>query len=171
MDVEQESKYEIVDGELVNRATGGVIPADEPVFIFRAQDIWAVPALKHYHNQVSSPAHAAVVASRIHDFEDFARDNPDRMKEPDSLAAAPDPTPLPDEPTPARVVGTIAAQHGHDDTPPTPAPTPEPEPVDPSGGADSPSPHPVEAGVNDQDKPAPKVSDVTSASKGKPKTK
>lgn len=81
----QEPKYDVdLNGQIINRATGKTIPSDEPVMIFRAQDRRAVTALKAYYVSCNLPDHRAVVASRIADFERFAKDHPERMKEPDS---------------------------------------------------------------------------------------
>jgi hypothetical protein len=46
MDINQERKYDAVDGKIVNRATGKPIPDDEPIVIFRAKDKLAVLAHK-----------------------------------------------------------------------------------------------------------------------------
>lgn len=79
----QEPKYTTnADGRLVNRETGSVIPDDEPVFILRARDIHAIPALKHYLSLCEVQGHQNVVESRINDFEQFKLDHPDRMREP-----------------------------------------------------------------------------------------
>jgi hypothetical protein len=82
----QEPKYTTSSkhGRLVNRDTGTAIPDDEPVFVFRAQDRKALQALRVYALSVEQPDHAAVVARRVADFEAFAMNHPDRMKEPDS---------------------------------------------------------------------------------------
>lgn len=87
MKPEQEPKYDVnADGRIFNRATGQVIPDDEPVFIFRARDRHAIKALKYYANVCTDDDHVAVVERRVDDFRAFRKMHPDRMKEPDSPA-------------------------------------------------------------------------------------
>lgn len=85
---DQEPKYTTAtsSGRIVNRETGKPIPDFEPVMIFRAQDVRAVPALWGYHDACVDIAHRAVIKARIADFERFAKEYPERMKEPDSAA-------------------------------------------------------------------------------------
>lgn len=79
----QESKYDCTpEGKIVNRATHRVIPDDEPIFILRAQDRNAAAAIAAYMQTCQSADHRAVVKSRLIDFQTFALENPDRMKEP-----------------------------------------------------------------------------------------
>lgn len=85
----QEPKYTVNGSAIVNRASGEAIPADEPVFIFRARDARALYALKCYASYCGQSAHALVVLDRIDDFRRFKESNPARMKEPDT---APTPT-------------------------------------------------------------------------------
>ena len=82
----QEPKYTTASasGRIVNRSTGKPIPDDEPVMVFRAQDRNAVPMLWAYYDACQIPDHKAVIKSRIADFERFAKEHPERMKEPDS---------------------------------------------------------------------------------------
>lgn len=86
----QEPKYTTASatGRIVNRETGKPIPDYEPVMIFRAQDKRAVPALWGYHDACTDAGHRAVIKARIADFERFAVEHPDRMKEPDSKPVA-----------------------------------------------------------------------------------
>lgn len=66
MKVEQESKFDAVDGRLVNRATGEPIPDDEPVFVLRAKDASAVKALVTYMNHcVDGSVHREAVKRRL----------------------------------------------------------------------------------------------------------
>lgn len=82
----QEPKYTTAtaSGRVVNRATGKPIGDDEPIMIFRAQDKNVVPMLWAYYDTCVNADHRAVIKSRIADFERFATEHPDRMKEPDS---------------------------------------------------------------------------------------
>jgi len=82
----QEPKYTVNGSAIVNRASGEAIPADEPVFIFRARDKHAVSALRQYLYLVRG-THSAAVAQRIRDFNDFYSAHPERMKEPDTASA------------------------------------------------------------------------------------
>jgi hypothetical protein len=91
--IEQEPKY---GGALFNRASGESIPADEPVFIFRARDWYSVNVLAHYGRMLPDGAHRAAVWARVADFKAFAAEHPDRMKEPDTALQAPQ---APDTPT------------------------------------------------------------------------
>lgn len=84
MKVEQESKFDAIDGHLVNRATGDPIPDDEPVFVLRAKDWCALPALVAYSELVTDDAHRAAVEARIEQFRRFSETHSDRMKLPDT---------------------------------------------------------------------------------------
>ncbi len=61
-----------------------VIPDDEPIMIFRARDKHAAHTIRDYLGRCRDEKHASVVYERIKDFEQFAKDHPDRMKEPDT---------------------------------------------------------------------------------------
>lgn len=84
MPVHQEPKYGIRAGRLYNRASGDNIPANEPVFIFRARDKKAVPALHFYVGICNDREHVAAVQQRIDDFQAFAKQHPHLMKHPDT---------------------------------------------------------------------------------------
>lgn len=84
MNPNQEPKYKIEDGKLVNRQSGEAIPDDEPVFILRARDIMAVETLSRYHSRIMDNEHARAVHFRIEQFERFAKAHPERMKSPDT---------------------------------------------------------------------------------------
>ncbi|MFK4706166.1 hypothetical protein ABIC83_003005 [Roseateles asaccharophilus] len=80
----QDPKYAIQDGRLVNAASGEPIPADEPVFIFRAKDPRALEALQAYVNACENTQHVQAVEQRIIDFERFAETHASSMREPDT---------------------------------------------------------------------------------------
>lgn len=84
MHIGQESKYDVRDGQIVNRHTGVPIPSDEPIFILRAKDQRAVTALTAYYAAVTDPEHAKAVAARIEAFRAFAIAYEERMREPDT---------------------------------------------------------------------------------------
>lgn len=89
--VSQEPKYTVDGSSILNRSSGVAIPADEPVFVFRARDVLAIDALKTYEAQVALRAdsdHLAAVRNRIEDFARFAETHPDLMKVPDSPTAS-----------------------------------------------------------------------------------
>lgn len=81
---DQDPKFEFKEGQLVSRDSGPV-PKDEPVFILRARDSRAVAAMAYYQSICRDADHQAAVGKRIEDFERFERENPDRMKEPDTI--------------------------------------------------------------------------------------
>ena len=83
----QEPKYGIRDGRIVNRLSGTSIPDDEPIFIFRAKDRLAVRILTAYFSAIEDPEHARTVADRLEDCKRFAREHPERMKDPDTRSA------------------------------------------------------------------------------------
>lgn len=82
--MEQEPKYDFRDGHVFNRANGEMIPEDEPVFVFRARDIHAADILRLYAGRVSDPQHLQAVLARAVQFDQFAHNHPDRMKQPDT---------------------------------------------------------------------------------------
>ena len=87
----QEPKYTTDGASIINRASGKPIPAEEPVFIFRARDRKALVALSAYAGAVSNTDHFWAVKRRMDDFRRFESKNPTLMKDPDtqSLAEAP----------------------------------------------------------------------------------
>lgn len=88
MEAYQEPKYEIkeVDGQqrLVNRQSGVPIPEDEPLFILRARDVYAALIIQEYAQKCCNGPHKNAVAIRAEQFQNWAMEHPDRMKEPDS---------------------------------------------------------------------------------------
>lgn len=76
-----EPDYEL---RIVNRVSGEPIPDDEPIFILRARDIHALDTLADYHDRCDDIGHSQAVVSRIRNFEDFKKQHPERMKEPDT---------------------------------------------------------------------------------------
>jgi hypothetical protein len=78
-----ERKYMIQDNRLVKKIGEVPIPDDEPLFILRAQDRKALPALTAYCSILDTLEHRAEVTKSINDFREFQEKNPERMKEPD----------------------------------------------------------------------------------------
>lgn len=89
MPVTQESKYGIRDNWLFNRSSGEFIPAEEPVFIFRARDKLALMAIFHYISLCvrfigGDHSHVKALRARAAEFEKFTKQFPTRMKFPDT---------------------------------------------------------------------------------------
>lgn len=78
----KERKYKIKDGQIVKRDGEQPIPDGEPLFIFRAQDRKALPALLAYHMICDNLDQMAEVKKVIDDFRDFQEKNPEKMGEP-----------------------------------------------------------------------------------------
>lgn len=88
MNAYQEPKYKIDNGTLVNRQSGEPIPSDEPVIVFRARDFYAIDVLNAYLSKIRLPEHAKAVRYRIAQFHQWAKEHPERMKEPDTQLTA-----------------------------------------------------------------------------------
>jgi hypothetical protein len=85
MDINQNPKYDVDKrGRIFNRSSGEVIPDDEPVFILRARDRWAIDVLLHYQGLCQDREHRLAVERRIEEFDRFQDENAERMKEPDT---------------------------------------------------------------------------------------
>jgi hypothetical protein len=84
MNINQERKYEAVDGKLVNRDTGIAIPDDEPVIVFRAKDRNSIGAMFAYLSLCTNKTHRNVIHERIQAFAAWQQANPKRVREPDS---------------------------------------------------------------------------------------
>jgi len=69
-------------GQFVNRVSGEAIPLDEPIIIFRARDHHSFHILREYLSMVSDEHHKTAIRERMSEFAEFARNNPDKMKEP-----------------------------------------------------------------------------------------
>lgn len=76
-------KYDIVNNQLVKRNTGVPVPTDEPLFILRACDINALPALLGYLMLCDTLEQREMVTHTVKDFKQFAKDHPERIKEPE----------------------------------------------------------------------------------------
>lgn len=62
-------------------------PVDEPLFVLRAQDRYAGPAIGHYLEMCKvadlSEPHVNAVNAAWQDFQEFFDSNPDKVKDPD----------------------------------------------------------------------------------------
>ena len=59
---------DVLSGEVVNKESLAEIPAEEPVFLLRAQDPASVPTMIEYQIRAQDPAVKAGVAERIREF-------------------------------------------------------------------------------------------------------
>ena len=73
------------EGNLVKMSNGDIVPEDEPVIVFRARDLYAVPTLYYYlslHQFDGAEWNRDMVREMIVRFEKFKEEHPDRMKYP-----------------------------------------------------------------------------------------
>ncbi len=86
-------KYSIDGERVVNTVSGEAIPDDEPVFLLRARDRLAVPALRVYLELCRAFActaqHNVGVVECLKVFQDFRDKNPQLMKDPGSSLGTP----------------------------------------------------------------------------------
>ncbi len=78
-----ELKYGIEGGRLVKKSDGVPVPEDEPVFILRAKDTKAIAALTAYSVLIERLEQKEMVRKSIMAFLKFAKENPDKMGEPE----------------------------------------------------------------------------------------
>lgn len=82
LSVEQNAKYNTTpNGKIINRETGISIPSDEPVFIVRAKDLYALAIIKAYAN-ISVGEHVEKMQPVIDAFESWRAENEDKVKHP-----------------------------------------------------------------------------------------
>lgn len=77
-----ERKYKILNGQLVKRNGEKPIPENEPLFILRAKDRKALPALVAYNIILDNLDQKAEVTKSVNDFRKFQENNPEKMQEP-----------------------------------------------------------------------------------------
>lgn len=79
-------RYHIEGNQIIKTSNGTVIPEDEPTIIFRARDWLTVPLLYAYYELACDDKcvqeHLDGIQERIREFEKFAVEHPDRMKQP-----------------------------------------------------------------------------------------
>lgn len=78
-----ERKYKIRDGKIVKKSNEVPIPDDEPIFILRAKDRKALPALLAYNMILDKLTQKAAVTKCINDFRAFQEKNLEKMGEPE----------------------------------------------------------------------------------------
>jgi len=76
-----EAKYNIIEAQ--NKQTRQLIPSDEPVFLFRAQDKLTRRVLCDYADLLPEGSHKEQVLIQIGKFIGFAETYSYRMKDPD----------------------------------------------------------------------------------------
>lgn len=81
-----DGKFSIVGNQIVKKSNNEAIPPDEPLFLLRARDRLAVPILRIYE-QLSivdrcNDYHFNALNGSIQIFEKFAKEHPNRMKQP-----------------------------------------------------------------------------------------
>lgn len=80
------SRFHIEDGKLIKTSNGQAIPDDEPVVILRGRDHLALPMLRIYRIlSIIDKVTLYFLAEQdktIADFEQFAQEHPERMKQP-----------------------------------------------------------------------------------------
>lgn len=73
-------------GDIVKRSNGEIIPEDEPLFLIRARDRLAIPALLAYKELSMKDGcndyHFSHLDVDIAAFEKFKVEHPERMKQP-----------------------------------------------------------------------------------------
>ena len=77
-----ERKYKIMDGRIVKKSNEVPIPDSEPLFVLRAKDRKALPALLAYLMILDNLDQKAEVTKSINDFRRFQEEHPERMGEP-----------------------------------------------------------------------------------------
>ncbi len=77
-----ERKYKIKDDQLVKRDREKPVPEDEPLFILRAKDRKALPAILAYHMICDNLDQMESVKKTIDDFRSFQEKYPEKMGEP-----------------------------------------------------------------------------------------
>lgn len=79
-------KYHAAREGIVKTSTGELIPGDEPLILFRARDLQALPALLAYKAACQAagcePYQLASIQERIEAFQQFSMKQPARMKQP-----------------------------------------------------------------------------------------
>lgn len=80
------NRFEIRDNQIVKISNGEILPADEPLFLIRARDQLALPALREYRDLMVADGCNDYIMDlmdeMISKFEEFTFDNPDKMKQP-----------------------------------------------------------------------------------------
>lgn len=71
MNTYQEPKYKIAGDKLVNRQDGIPIPDDEPLFLIRAKDHYALSALMAYLRALPEGPHKEAVSVRCAQFSNW----------------------------------------------------------------------------------------------------
>lgn len=80
------NRFEVRGGQIIKIANGEVLPVDEPLFLVRARDWLAVPALLHYKSLMQKDGCNDYILELMDEmlgkFSDFATQHPEKMKQP-----------------------------------------------------------------------------------------
>lgn len=80
------NRFHIENNEIIKTSNGDPIPHDEPLLILRARDRLAIPILKIYQELAKVDGcndwFLGEQDVTLKQFEDFAREHPERMKQP-----------------------------------------------------------------------------------------
>lgn len=80
----QDKKYDIEHNRLINAASGEPIPADEPIFIFRAKDKHLLKVLAEYRMMCENDEHVGAVEQREVEISEWQQRTRHRIGEPDT---------------------------------------------------------------------------------------
>ena len=79
-------KYHIESEKIIKTSNGEEVPDDEPLILFRARDNLAIDMLCEYRQtciEAGCTKHQIkAVGDRLAEFERFAKEHPERMKQP-----------------------------------------------------------------------------------------
>lgn len=88
-----DGKFRIVGGEIVKTSSGEVLPHDEPLWLVRARDYLALPAIEYYTEMSRADGctdfHIECLRTLSEAFRGFAVAHPDRVKQPGITRGAP----------------------------------------------------------------------------------
>lgn len=88
-----DDKFHVDSGEVVKTTSGEMVPHDEPLFLLRARDYLALPAMEHLRELCRLDGcndwQLAGIDAEIARFREFAEQHPERMKQPGITRGAP----------------------------------------------------------------------------------
>jgi len=81
-----DDKFHIEGDQIIKTSSGEIIPEDEPLLLFRARDYLALPLIEHYKKLCvidgCNDYQLEGINKCIQRFEQFAKENPNKMKQP-----------------------------------------------------------------------------------------
>jgi len=79
-------KFHTDGNEIIKTSNGQAVPLEEPLIMFRGRDYLAIPLLEYYRKLCIADGcndhQMGLVDQRIKEFQKFAEDYPERMKQP-----------------------------------------------------------------------------------------